>query len=73
MISATNLTRSQLFSRSQITITRTTRLFWSGAAWRLSMNSRSPFEADEARLLAADPGLVPGASTLVITLPSSTR
>jgi hypothetical protein len=49
------------FSRSQITITRTTLLFWLGwGMGGLSMNSRSPSKTDEARLLATNPGLVPG-------------
>ena len=64
----------QLFSRSQITITRTTRLFWFGCGMGgLSMNSRSP--SKRMRRVCSPPtqASFQAASTLVMTLPSSTR
>ena len=47
------------FSRSQITITRTTLLLAGMRHRRASMKSRSP-SLDEAGLLAPDPAFVPG-------------
>ena len=62
------------FSRSQITITRTTRLFWFGCGiGGLSMNSRSPSKRMRRTCSPPTQASFQAASTLVITLPSSTR
>ena len=62
------------FSRSQITITRTTLLFWLGCGMGgLSMNSRSPSKRMNRVCSPPTQPSFQAASTLVTTLPSSTR
>src|SRR5262245_64289156 len=59
------------FSRSQITITRTTLLFWLGwGMGGLSMNSRSPSKRMKRVCSPPTQASFQAASTLVTTLPS---